>query len=185
MFMYGIVYLTILVLDIPWEYRFIGLFITNVFLYMISGYMLTFIFGIKPLTDDRSLKIVKEVQEKIDTPVKKVGIVKAPILNAFAYGPFFDQRFAFIVKDIDEYSDAELRGITAHEISHLKGKHTFWLLWIGFIDLSIRTILNIPLSSYDLWAGITNWRLFDYYIVNMLFFAIVRIMEGNADKRTK
>jgi Zn-dependent protease with chaperone function len=194
LFVYSAVYLIVLgTRSIPWEYRYLVLFISNLFLYSISGPMLSFLFQIKPLDDERALRIIKEVEAKIGTKIRSIGIVQAPILNAFAYGPFFDQKFAFIVKDINNFTDEELLGITAHEISHLKGKHTFWLLWIGFVDLAIRLILNIPATQLDFVFGAQDNRpvidLFTYYMVNMVFFAVslifVRIMEANADKRTK
>lgn len=191
LFVYSAVYLIIFTTRIvPVQYRYLALFGANIFLYAISGWLLTFLFQIKPLHDERSYRLVKEIETKIDTKIRKVGIVKAPILNAFAYGPFFDQRFAFIVKDINNFTDEELLGITAHEVAHLKGKHTFWLLWIGFIDLFLRVLLGIPLNTLDFAAGVAgHWTLFTYYLVNILFFAIalifVRIMEANADKRAK
>ena len=191
LFVYSAIYLIIIGLHtIPWSYRYLALFLSNVFIYFISGYLLTFLFQIKPIEDERALKLVKEIEAKIGTPIRKVGIVQAPILNAFAYGPFFDQRFAFIVKDINNFTDDELLGITAHEIAHLKGKHTFWLLWLGFFDLFLRYLFNVPASTFDFAAGIAKgWSLFSYYMVNLLFFAValifVRIMEANADKRAK
>lgn len=191
LFAYSAVYLVIFTTGIvPTDYRYLALFGANIFLYCISGWLLTFLFQIKPLQDERSLNLVRKVEAKINTKIRAVGIVQAPILNAFAYGPFFDQRFAFIVKDINNFSDEELLGITAHEISHLKGKHTFWLLWVGFFDLFVRTIFHIPLNTLDFAAGVAgNWDFFSYYVVNILFFAValifVRVMEANADKRTK
>ena len=178
---------------IPWQDRYFILFGVNLFIYLISGYLLSFLFQIKPLEDVRAEKIIREIEKKIGTKIKSIGIVQAPILNAFAYGPFFDQRFAFIVKDINNFTDEELLGIAAHEISHLKGKHTFWLLWIGFVDLLLRFALGIPPSQLDyVFASNANRPridLFTYYMVNLVFFAIslifVRIMEANADKRAK
>lgn len=190
MFLYAIVYIIILQSGLPLAYRYVGLFVANSIIYLNSGWLLGLIFGIKPLEDERALRLVDEVQGKIGTKIRSVGIVKAPILNAFAYGPFFDQRFAFIVKDINNFSDEELVGIAAHEMAHLKYKHTLMLLFVGFIDLTVRWLLDVPASTYDFAVGINQgWSLAQYFAVNMLFFAIalifVRLMEGQADRLTR
>ncbi|MHA2363678.1 MAG: M48 family metallopeptidase [Candidatus Hodarchaeales archaeon] len=190
LFLYAIVYIAVLqFFPDNWGYRYFGLFVANFFIYMNSGWILTIIFGIKPLKDERSLQLIKEVQDKIGTKIKFVGIVEAPILNAFAFGPWFDQRFAFIVNDINDFTNEELLGIAAHEMAHLKKKHTLWLLLIGFIDLTFRYFAGIPPSVYDFAFTETGWTIFNYYLVNMFLFAIalifVRIMEGQADLITK
>ena len=199
LFLYALVYIGILSLQIDFAYRYIALFIANFFIYLNSGWILTKLFGIKALNDERSLQLMKQVQEKIGTNVRFIGIVEAPILNAFAYGPWFDQRFAFIVKDINDFTNEELLGIAAHEMAHLKKKHTLWLLFLGFIDLTFRAIAGIPASIYDFPVGNTGetvifgltitWTIFNYYVVNFLLFTLalvfVRIMEGQADLVTK
>ena len=199
LFLYAIIYIGILSLNLPFEFRYLGIILANFFIYLNSGWILTLLFGIKPLTDERSLRLMEKVQERIGTKVRFIGIVEAPILNAFAYGPWFDQRFAFIVKDINDFTEEELLGIAAHEISHLKKKHTFWLLFIGLIDQAFRFIAGIPASLYDfpasgvqtrIYFGVPiEWNLFNYYIINIIFFSFalvfVRIMEGQADALTK
>jgi hypothetical protein len=95
--LYLVALLLILQLNLPEIVKYPAIFATNFFLYLISGPLLTFLYGIKPLEDKRVESIIKEVQTKIDTPIRKIGIVRAPILNAFAFGPWFDQRIAYIV----------------------------------------------------------------------------------------
>ncbi|MFW9916481.1 MAG: M48 family metallopeptidase [Candidatus Thorarchaeota archaeon] len=187
LFMYGIAYLALLQANLDWQLRYPLLFIVNVFLYMISGPLLRFLFGIRPLDDDRVNRIVDQVQKDVKTPIKHIGIVNAPILNAFAYGAWFDQRIAFIASDISKYSDEEIAGIAAHELAHLKGKHTLILLFIGFADLAFRFVADIPASYYDYAFREQSLGFLQYYLLNFalgivaLFF--VRVLEGNADLR--
>ncbi|MFX0112907.1 MAG: M48 family metalloprotease [Candidatus Hodarchaeota archaeon] len=187
LFMYGIAYLALLQADLDWQLRYPLLFIVNVFLYMISGPLLRILFGIQTLEDERVTRIINKAQEDIKTPIKHIGVVKAPILNAFAYGAWFDQRIAFIASDISKYTDEELAGIAAHELAHLKGKHTLILLLIGFVELAFRFIADIPASYYDYAFREQSLGFLQYYMINFalgivaLFF--VRVLEGNADLR--
>jgi Zn-dependent protease with chaperone function len=200
LFLYTLVYLTVSQFELDPMLRYPLIMIVNALIYLSSGYLLTFIFGIKPLEDERALKLMEEVKGKVKTPVKRIGIVNAPIINAFAYGPWFDQRIAFIVKDIDDFKDEEILGIATHELAHLKHKHTLLLLFIGWIDLIFRLIMGIPVSVFDFAADYQNtnpgllaplnieWNIPLYYVINIGIFAImlifVRIFEGQADRTT-
>src|SRR3990172_7651175 len=120
LFLYALLYLVISgIPGIDWQFRFLGIIIINGILYLLSDYLLHFIFGIRSLDDNRVRSIVKKVQLEIKTRVRRIGIVNAPIINAFAYGPWFDQRIAFIVKNIDDFKDDEILGIATHELAHL------------------------------------------------------------------
>lgn len=188
--LYLVVLLLILQLHLPenldWL-KYFAVFLANFFIYIISGPLLTILFGIKPLEDQRVENIIKEVQTKIDTPIRKIGIVKAPILNAFAYGPWFDQRIAFIASDLNQFTDAEIRGITAHELIHTKKKHTLWLLALTAVEIVIKYIVDAPIGgAWELALGTTSWDFLSYWVFNIVLFAIlvtfVKIMEGQADK---
>ena len=97
----------------------------NWIIYFISGPILDFMLGIKPLKDKRLLDLIDKV--KLDVGIKgkvKVGIGNYPILNAMAYGSFFDKRIALITEDYKLVPEDEVKGIVAHELAHTKGKHT-------------------------------------------------------------
>jgi Zn-dependent protease with chaperone function len=189
--LYLVVLIVILGLDLPREAKYLAIFASNVFIYLISGPLLTILFGIKPLEDKRVEKIISEVQKKIDTPIHKIGIVNVPILNAFAYGPWFDQRIAYMATDLGQFTDEEIRGITAHELAHAKKKHTLWLLGITGIEFLIKYILDTPIGGY--WEIVlqTNqtWDFLPFWIFNLILFAFlltfVKMFEGQADKITK
>lgn len=188
--LYLLALLVILRLDLPDFAKYIAIFTANVFIYLISGPLLSFLFGIEPLEDQRAIKIISEVQTKIKTPIRKIGIVKAPILNAFAFGPWFDQRIAYIATDLNQFTDAEIRGITAHELAHVKRKHTLLLLGITAIELIIKALIDAPSTYWEYVLG-TNptWDFLSFWLFNIVLFSLlltcVKMLEGQADKITK
>jgi len=197
LFIYALTYLVFLQLEdylqLPdgfWQMRYFILFMANVLLYLVSAPLLKRLFGVKPVEDERILGIVDEIKTKMNVKVRSVGQVKAPILNAFAYGPFFDQRIAFVADDLANFTDDEIKGITAHELAHLKYKHTLMLLALGLFEMFIKFAINLPASSYDyLFADEVILPFVDYYIINMLIFAVlltfVRFLEAQADEYSK
>ncbi len=177
-------------LNLPDIVKYPAIFLVNCFIYLISGYLLTFLYAIKPLNDERVHRIISEVQEKIHTPIRKIGIVKAPILNAFAFGPWFDQRIAYIASDLDQFTDAEIRGITAHELAHVKRKHTLILLVITAIELLIKWRIDAPSTYWDfVFLGAQAWNFLEFWLLNIVLFAFlltfVKMLEGQADKITR
>ncbi len=188
--LYLVALLIITRLDLPELTKYLAIFIVNVLIYLSSGPLLTFLLGIKPLKDERVEKIISDVQKKINTPIRKIGIVNAPILNAFAYGPWFDQRIAYIATDLNIFTDSEILGITAHELAHVQKKHTLWLLFITAIELIIKAIIDAPSTYWEYVLGTSQtWDFLSFWLFNMVLFSflltIVKILEGQADKITK
>ncbi|MHA1976321.1 MAG: M48 family metalloprotease [Candidatus Hodarchaeales archaeon] len=188
--LYLVAILLLAQLDLPDIVKYPMIFLVNCFIYLISGYLLTILYGIKPLDDERVQSIVSEVQTRIDTPIRKIGIVEAPILNAFAFGPWFDQRIAYIASDLDQFTDAEIRGITAHELAHVQKKHTMILLGITAIELIIKLIIEAPASYWEyVFLGEQTWDFLSFWLFNIGLFAIlltfVKMLEGQADKITR
>ncbi|GAG90451.1 unnamed protein product, partial [marine sediment metagenome] len=146
--------------------------------------------GIKPLKDKRLLDIIEKV--KLDVGIKgkvKVGIGNYPILNAMAYGSFFDKRIALIAEDYKKVPEDEVKGIVAHEFAHTKGKHTLILTFITTGDLIFRMLFGIPATYYDYTFGNPQLPFVFYILLNLLIYVIlfmfVRILEGKADQKTK
>ncbi|MHA1304921.1 MAG: M48 family metalloprotease [Candidatus Heimdallarchaeaceae archaeon] len=159
-------------------------------LYFISGWLLDVLLGIKPTDDPRLHRLVNEVKEKLGIKRNiKIGVVKAPILNAMAYGPFFDQRVAFISSDINDFSDDDIRGIVAHELAHNKRGHIIWLQVIASLEMIIKKAFLLPATTLD-YAVIKDlmpfalYFLISYGIIAILYI-FVRILEGDADRLTK
>ena len=164
--------------------------ITNFILYLISGPLLHLIFGVKKVKDERVLNLVEEVREKIGIKSKiKVGKVKAPILNAFAFGAFFDKRIAFMSRELDDLTDDDIRGIAGHELAHSKKVHTLWLLVITTVTFAITKALKLPATTLDyIFQADAGLDFLWYYLYNfaLLVFSylFVRMMEGQADSMT-
>lgn len=162
----------------------------NVIIYLISGAFLDKLLGIKEVKDEKLLDIVEKVKNDIGIKGKvRVGFGKYPILNAQAYGPFFDRRIAIIANDIENISEDELKGIIAHELAHTKGNHILILTFVTIGDLLIRWVLGFPATFYDYTFGNPSIDLIYFIIINMGIYVIlyffVRILEGYADLRTK
>jgi len=177
-------------LQLPQIIKYPAIFGVNILIYFFSGPLLTFLYAIKPLDDPRVATIIDDVQEKISTPIKKIGIVKAPILNAFAFGPWFDQRIAYIASDLDQFTDEEIRGITAHELAHVQKKHTMILLGVVALELIIKLLIDAPASYWEfVFLGEQSWDFMSLWIFNIILFPIlltfVKILEGQADEITR
>ncbi len=148
--------------------KYLAILTINILIYLFSGPLLTFLFGIKPLNDERVEKIIAEVQTRVQTPIRKIGIVNAPILNAFAFGPWFDQRIAYIAKDLNQFTDAEIRGITAHELVHVKKKHTLLLLALTAVELLIKYFIDAPSTYWEYVLGTNQaWDFLSFWLFNI------------------
>jgi Zn-dependent protease with chaperone function len=179
----------ITILDFFYNVYFI-LIVINWLIYFISGPILGKMLGIKKVKDDKLLKLVEEVKNDIGINHNvKVGYGKYPILNAMAYGSFFDKRIAIIAEDLNQIPNDELKGIIAHELAHTKGKHTMILTIITSIDLLIRMIIGIPATFYDYTFGNPQIPMVVFIVLNLLIyfflFILVRILEGRADLKAK
>jgi Zn-dependent protease with chaperone function len=188
--LYMVAILLLSQLQLPQIIKYPAIFAVNLFIYLLSGPLLTFLYAIKPLDDPRVDTIIKDVQEKVPTPIRKIGIVKAPILNAFAFGPWFDQRIAYIASDLEQFTDEEIRGITAHELAHVQKKHTMILLGVVALELIIKLIIDAPASYWEfVFLGKQSWNFVSLWLFNIILFPIlltfVKILEGQADKITR
>ncbi len=166
---------------------FEALLIVSALLYLISGWMLAFLFGVREVKDERVIRLVQETAKKLGIKHKiKVGHVKAPILNAMAYGPFYDLRVAFISNSLETFSDDDIKGIVGHELAHAANYHVPLLLLLTAVELGIKKALNLPATTLDYAAFTDNSISFvSYYIFNygllVVLLIFVRILEGHAD----
>ncbi|HMF31340.1 MAG TPA: M48 family metalloprotease [Candidatus Lokiarchaeia archaeon] len=169
------------------------LIVTSFIVYFVSGPTLGFIMGIKRNSDQDLTALVQEVADQMGLKGKiKVGIGNYPIINAMAYGAFFDKRMGIICEDWRSIPPNELQGIIAHELAHLRGNHTLILTLISALTLIVQQLLNIPATFYDYTfvPGLsTRFPLIYYILVNILIFIIlyvfVRILEGKADRAVR
>jgi Zn-dependent protease with chaperone function len=169
------------------------LIIISIFMYFISGWMLNVLFGIKSVDDPKLLAIVEEVKTAMGIKNRvKVGMVKAPILNAMAYGPFFDLRIAIIADDLDAFTEREIKGVIGHELAHASRHHIPLLLLLSFFEMGVKKILDFPATTLDYAAfedasskiSFLSYYLFNYVLLIFLLI-FVRMLEGDADRITK
>ncbi|MBN2157319.1 MAG: M48 family metalloprotease [Candidatus Lokiarchaeota archaeon] len=198
---------------------YLALFLTNWFVYSISGPVLDLMLGIKrvpkqikniesQLEKESDPKVKQELEQKkkqyiglqelveeVSKNVKitdrvKVGFAQYPILNAMAYGAFFDKRIAIISKDINEIPRDELKGVVAHELHHAKGLDTLILSIISSVQLVIFWLLKWPATYYDyVFGGDQPFEIWVFILINLgitlVIYVFIRILEGRADMRTK
>lgn len=171
-----------------------ALILVMIFMYFISGWLLTILFGVKPVTDPELLRKVKEVAEQMGIKGEvKVGYMRAPILNAFAYGPWFDKRVAFISNDLNDFTDDDIKGIVGHELAHAAYHHLLLLLLLNIAELGVKKGIGLPASALDYTflpeAAVENVDFVQYYIISyglvVILLIFVRVLEGHADKKTK
>jgi heat shock protein HtpX len=92
--------------------------------YWFSDKIALAIYRAKPVIESEAPKlhkIVREVSHLANIPPPKIYIINAPYSNAFACGRNFKHAaVAFTKGIIDLLNEDELKGVTAHEISHIK-----------------------------------------------------------------
>ncbi len=175
------------------------LIVSNILMYLGTGFLIDKFLGVKSLDKidpdkARILQtIVDRVKERIGLRGKvKIGYGDYPIINAMAYGPFFDKRICVIAPASIPIPEDELEAIVAHELGHVKLHHPTKLLVISTADIAIRWPLDIPATYYDfafgrkfVIPGMGDVGILGFIILNLAIFVIlyifVRIMEANAD----
>ncbi|TFF87843.1 MAG: hypothetical protein EU549_04065 [Promethearchaeota archaeon] len=166
------------------------LILVNWLIYFTSGPILDRMLGIKELKNENLVDTINQVKETMGIKRKvRIGIGNYPILNAMAYGSFFDRRIALIVEDGANIPQDELKGIVAHEFAHSKKNHTLILTLITSIDLFIRMLIGFPATFYDYTFGTPQIPFFAFILINIGIYAViyvfVRFLEGKADLLAK
>lgn len=116
-------------------------------------------------------KIVKEVAEKAKVPTPKVYIINMPSPNMFATGR--NPKHAAVAASqsiLDLLNDEELKGVVAHEISHVKNRD----ILIATIAGTIAGVISY-IATMAQWAAIFGGRdkQGNNNILSLLLLAIV------------
>jgi len=102
--------------------------IMNFGAYWFSDKLVLAIYRAKPVTEKQQPKlhkIVKEIAQEANIPLPKVYIVPGPIANAFATGRNYKHAAVAATEGIlSLLNEHELKGVIAHEISHIKNRDT-------------------------------------------------------------
>ena len=176
-----------------YDYIYEVIIVTNVIVYIFTGPLIDLLMGYKKSDDPELTRIIEEVAEKMDMNPKKIKVRfgKYPILNAMAYGAFWDMRMAVIAPSLNDIPEDELKGIVAHELAHLKGKHTLSLTLISISEIVVFKLLKWPVTYYDYTFNPENqpFSLFVFILISLgislFLYTFVRMFEATADKNTK
>lgn len=176
-----------------YKYIYEVIIITNVIVYIFTGPLIDLLMGYKKSDDPILTRIIEEAAEKMDMNPKKIKVRfgKYPILNAMAYGAFWDMRMAVIAPSLNDIPEDELKGIVAHELAHLKGKHTLSLTLISIGEIAVFKLLKWPVTYYDYTFNPDNqpFPLFVFILISigisLFLYTFVRMFEATADKNTK
>ena len=98
----------------------------NAFAYFASGKIVLWSYRAKVVTEAEAPevhRIVREVAQLAGIPMPKVAIVPSPTPNAFATGRNPNHAVVAVTEGIMRLlSEEELRGVLAHEVSHVKNR---------------------------------------------------------------
>jgi len=107
---------------------FVFAIIMNFGAYWFSDKIVLFMYRAKELKESEEpelFKIVREVAQLAKLPMPKVYLINAPYSNAFATGRNYKHAAIAVTRGIIELlSKDELKGVIAHEMSHIKNKDT-------------------------------------------------------------
>jgi len=102
--------------------------VINVISFLFSHKIVLFMYGAKEAkpSEYKDLhNIVEEVSEKANLPKPKVYIINNETPNAFATGPSYSKACVAVTTGImNLLSKEELKGVIAHEMSHIKNRDT-------------------------------------------------------------
>ena len=127
--------------------------VMNVGSYWYSHTLTLKMFNAKEVSEQQAPKlftIVKDVAQKAGIPMPKVYIIKSEQPNAFATGRDPEHSAVAVTHGImDTLDDDELKGVIAHEISHIKHRDTL----IATITATIAGVISF-VASMAQWAAI-------------------------------
>jgi heat shock protein HtpX len=121
--------------------------------YWFSDKIVLFIYRAKEIKENentRLFKIVREVVQIADIPMPKLYIIPSEHSNAFATGRSPKHAaIACTLGILDLLNDTELKGVIAHEISHIKNRDTL----IQSISATIAGVISY-IAMMARWAAI-------------------------------
>ena len=116
--------------------------------------------------------MVDEIRHSAHLPMPKVYIVPSPHPNAFACGPTWKRSaVAFTEGILDLLNDHELKGVVAHELSHIKNRDTL----ISTVAATIAGVISY-VAMMARWSAIFGGfggRDGDNNIMELLVLAVV------------
>ncbi len=146
----------------PWAVVIVGIWL--LIAYLFNAQMIQHATGAKPLErkeNPRVYNLVENLCMSCGMPMPKVNIIEDPQLNAFASGINKKSYTVTLTRGIIEYlDDAELEGVIAHELTHIRNRDTKVLISIVFVGIlsTLLTMLTRGVLRIFLWGGFGSSR---------------------------
>lgn len=163
--------------------------------FMVGPKMIEWTMQLKYVTREQEPKIygmVEDMARQANMPMPKVAIAPTAVPNAFAFGRGInDGRVCVSNGIINLLSDAELRAVLGHELTHLKNRDV-----VTITLLSVIPMIMYRIAWHFMWYGGGRGRdrngsnavlvglaaFVFYFITNLLVLYGSRIREYYADK---
>ncbi len=147
----------------PWAVVIVGIWL--LIAYLFNAQMIQHATGAKPLErkeNPRVYNLVENLCMSCGMPMPKVNIIEDPQLNAFASGINKKSYTVTLTRGIIEYlDDAELEGVIAHELTHIRNRDTKVLIisivFVGILS-TLLTMLTRGVLRIFLWGGFGSSR---------------------------
>ncbi len=124
----------------------------NFFTYFFSDKMVLAMYGAKPLDEDRFkfiYDIMRDLCQRADMPMPKLWYIPTTMANAFATGRNPEHASVAVTQGIlDILDERELRGVLAHELSHVKNR-----------DILVATVAATIAMAISYVASMLQWSL--------------------------
>ncbi|KKP35395.1 MAG: Protease HtpX-like protein [candidate division TM6 bacterium GW2011_GWF2_32_72] len=140
---------------------FIFSLLTNFFAYFYSDKIVLKMYGAQPLDINQYPQIysmVKELTFKMNIPMPKLWLIPTNMANAFATGRNPEHASVAVTSGIINILDEhELKGVLAHELSHVKNRDILITTIAATIASAIGFLANM-LSRVAFWKSVSNSR---------------------------
>lgn len=172
-------------------YALIFSLVLNAGMYFFSDKLALSSSGAKPLSKSQNpevYKMVAELAQKIDVPMPRLYITPSPQANAFATGRSPKHASVAVTQGIlNVLSKEELKGVLAHELSHVKNRDILIASVAAVLASSISFVSNMALfggSDDDNRGGVFGIliALLVPIAATIIQFAISRQREFGADE---
>lgn len=123
--------------------------IINFFSYWFSDKIVLRMYKAKPTDDKELIGMIKDIAREAKIPMPKVYIVPSDVPNAFATGRSKSHAAVAVTQGLSILSHDEMRGVIAHEISHIKHN-----------DILIQTMAATIAGAVAFLAQFGYWTIF-------------------------
>ncbi len=156
-------------------FAFVLSLVINGIAYFYSDKMVLSLYKAKPLSESESpeiYRIVRELASRMDIPMPKIWVVDTEMANAFATGRNPSHASVAVTSGIlDILSPSELRGVLAHELSHVKNRD----ILVSTVAATFATAIGY-LANIVQWGAISGGRDDDKRRTNPLILLLIAFL---------